>query len=107
MPTFYRVVGVNPPERQHFTSNKARGKPPRGPERDDPELWEGLSVYNNEEAARIQAKRIPSLGSYLARLAIPTDSPISYKQTLTNPAHYTIWGDPEELLAIIEEIIDV
>jgi hypothetical protein len=104
---FYRIVKTDPPTPLDFTSNKALGKAPRGPERDDPALWEGLSMYNSEAAARQQARRIPKLGAYLARLSVAGVETVRYGQTLSNPAHHTVWGEPNVLIGCITDVIAV
>lgn len=107
MPTFYRIVKTAPPTVRDFTSNRALGKPPRGPERDDPTIWSGLSMYGDEGTARAQARRIPRLGAFLARLDVPHDGPIRCRQTGSNPAHYTVWGEPDDLLSVVVAVLPV
>jgi len=107
VPTFYRIVKSDPPNVQDFTSNKAQGKAPRGIERDEPSIWAGLSMYDRENEARGQARRIPKLGSFLARLEITESDSIQVRQTGGNPAHHTIWGDPQQLLTCVVAVLAV
>jgi hypothetical protein len=43
----------------------------------------------------------------LAQLDVPDDGPIRFRQTGSNPAHHTVWGEPGDLLARIVAILPV
>lgn len=101
MPTLYRIIKTASPTVTDFTSNQALGRPPRGIERVDPSIWSGLSMHNSQDASRAQARRIPNLGAYIARLDFTADSGIQFRQTGSDPAHHTVWGEPAELLACV------
>lgn len=96
---FYRVVRTDPARARDFTSNRALGKPPRGPELDDPRLHDGLSVSDSLENLRSKARALGMRG-YLARLAIPAGAPIRAEKTL-GPHHWTLWGAPNAFLACV------
>jgi hypothetical protein len=64
-------------------------------------------MYDREDQAREQARRIPKLGGFLARLEITEGDSIQVRQTGNNPAHHTIWGDPDELLSCIVAVLVV
>lgn len=87
---FYRFVGSNPPKLRDFQSNQEKGLPRRGPERDNPRLWSGVSVWNSPEPIRALAIRHGWRG-YIARLEIPDDPAITIEQTFS-PGHYTAWA---------------
>jgi hypothetical protein len=96
---FYRIVKADPPTRRDFTSRREKGLPPRGPELTRPQLWSGISVFDTPERARDVVRRTRMRG-LLARLEIPDDAPIRLRKTLGS-GHYTLWGDPEQLLGYV------
>ncbi len=99
---FYRVVTHNPPTRFDFLSAAARGRSMR---RSTPpelaRLWNGLSISSTIEMARYTALRFPRSGSFIATIEILDDGRFQIEQTTDTPTHYTIWGDPDELLATV------
>ena len=103
---FYRIVKTDPPTVADFLSNAARGRPLRGPEVGRPELHTGLSMYDSEVAARATAGRFPFLGAYLATVRISADDPVRVEQTL-GEGHYTVWGAPDVLLALVVAVVPV
>lgn len=99
---FYRVVATDPPTRRDFQSHRDLGIPLRNP--DDQELWRGVSVQATEQQARKRA-RLPSFGRYVAELLILDDRAIASRRTGRQPGHYTLWGDPNDLLACVVRTI--
>jgi hypothetical protein len=97
---FYRIVGTNPPGEIDFSSNKAKGLPPRGPELVDPELHDDISVWDSREGAVRTVRRYPKIGAFIAELVIPDDATVRFRQT-GDPGHYSIWAEPQDLLALV------
>ena len=97
---------MNPPTEADFQSNAARSRAPRGVELTQPELWTGLSVFDTEARARARAQQFPQLGTYIAALRITSVDPVTVKQTLGS-GHYTIWGRPEIILALVSNVVPV
>ena len=102
----YRIVLTIPPTLADFMSFAARGLRPRRPDPEVERLWDGLSMYDTEERARQKARQLPYLGTYLARVAIPTAA-IRIERTLASPGHYTVWGKPSDLLGWVTEVVPV
>lgn len=102
----YRIVLTNPPTVADFLSNGAQGLQPRGVALRQPELWSGLLMFDTLERSRAQARRFPGLGQYIAAIRIPVDAAITARKTL-GEGHYTVWGDPETLLAAVSDLCPV
>ncbi len=103
---FYRIVLTDPPTVADFESRQAKGLPPRGAELRRPELYRGLSLYATEVQAGETARRFPALGNFIAAVAIPVNGPFRVEQTL-RPGHYTLWGEPEDLLAAVVATVPI
>jgi len=98
----YRIVKANPPSVRDFWSQVAKQRSPMRPLPPHLErLWDGISVYDSEERARTQARRHPRLGRFIAALLIPERSSLRWEQTTNDPEHFTIWGDPTDILACL------
>lgn len=95
--TLYRIVLVNPPTVDDFTSNVAKGRPipPLLPSNLH-WLWDGLSVYDSAAAAESLAIRSPALGMFVVEMRLP-DNRFRLLRTTRAKGHYTVWGEPEEL----------
>jgi hypothetical protein len=93
---FYRIVQTDPPTANDFLSNQGKGLPQRAGE--SAEIWSGLSHYETAELARKTALRYPQIGRFIAMVRVTDDSGFRVEQTF-RAGHYTIWGDPEALLA--------
>jgi hypothetical protein len=104
---FYRIVRSNPPTLRDFLSQAALGIPSR---RRDPEalrLRRGISVYATEAQARRKARGMGTLGDYIARIELPTASPVIFERTTESNGHYTLWGDPEAIMACAAAVVPV
>jgi hypothetical protein len=102
---FYRIVEADPPDSSDFWSHLTKQRRPQRPlpahlER----LWDGISVYDSEHRARVQAARHPRLGRFIAQLRIPPGSPVRWEQTTSDPSHYTLWGDPIVIQSCVVEV---
>lgn len=102
--SFYRVVRSNPPTRQDFLSHEALGIPLRNEQQR--ELWSGVSCQATEQQARRTA-RLPGFGSFIARVELAEGGSIKWQRTGPKAGHHTLWGDPDELLANVVEVVPV
>jgi hypothetical protein len=104
---FYRIVTADPPTLADFTSNEERGVPPR---RRDPEalrLWSGISVFEAEQQTRLQAMLFPRLGQYIAALRVGEGGAIRIERTTRTEGHFTLWGEPADLLACVLSVVAI
>jgi hypothetical protein len=105
--TFFRVIRRITPVRRDFLSNTAKRRPlpPNNPEA--ARLWDAVSVYDTEAAARRQARRTPGMGAFIAELRIPATVPVGWEKTLRDRHHYSLWGDADTLLNIVLRVTPV
>lgn len=97
------MVRTNPPTEADFMSAAARGRPSPGyPE--TARLWDGISMYRTLAQARRRARTAPSLGSFIAEVTIPTESPARVERTL-GPGHFTVWAAPANLLGWVVSVV--
>jgi hypothetical protein len=104
--TLVRVVHSNPPMLADFTSPAASGEEFVHPDPSRRRLWDGLSFHATEAQARRNARRFRSHGDYLAIVRVEDGAPIRVERTL-GPGHYTVWGDPAEILARVVAVLPV
>jgi hypothetical protein len=100
---FYRIIQSSTATREDFLSPRALGRPVPN----DPvlaALWDGVSVQNTLAQARRKSRVSPRLGSYVAILRVSSDGPIRFRRSL-GPGHYTLWGEPDVLLAAVIDVI--
>jgi hypothetical protein len=101
----FHIVERDPLTRDDFLSNEAKGRVPRRPlTPEEQELWRGISAYESWALARRKAGRSPWLGAYVAELRIPPESSIRLRRTTSSRGHWTLWGDPDELLACVVSV---
>lgn len=101
---FFRIVRSDPPTLDDFRSHAARGRVLRpGADAETGRLWSGVSVYATEAQGRRHAKSSPMLGTYLAELEISEPGTIQCERT-GGHGHYTLWGEPAELLRCVIRI---
>jgi hypothetical protein len=107
VPYFYRIIRGPHLRREQFLSDREAGIP----RPDNPELiarWEGFSVFATEAQARRMIRKRPNLGDHLAELDIGPDANARVKRTGRNsPGHHTVYGDPDELLLLVQRVIPV
>jgi len=102
---YFRIAKSDPPTVDDFVSNAAQGK--RIPAHLPPDLhwlWGGISVYSSLDFAVRTAARSPRLGRFLATLDFDLSASVRWKQTTPNIWHYTVWGEPEELLKCVVNV---
>jgi hypothetical protein len=106
-PVFYRIVSSNPPRQDDFLSQLSLGRTPRRATPHVLRLWDGISVYETEGQARDLARDSPHLGGYIAAVRIPEGGAIRYERATGRRGHCTLWGKPEDLLALVVSIVAV
>ena len=100
----YRVVETNPPKRHDFLSRDALGMRPRHPTAKALRLWTGLSTNRTYEQASQLVTASPWLGEYIAELRVPADGTFRYELDNGRNGHCTLWGDPDELHALVVSV---
>ena len=100
----YRVTKSDPPTIRDFLSFRELGIPLRHRTAKGLRLWDGLSVYREQEQAATRARRTPGLGQYVAELRIPMDGRFRLELDNGEDGHCTIWGEPEALLALVVSV---
>ncbi len=107
----YRVVRTNPSTADDFLSqydlHLRRSAASRRPPPTDPRLlriWDGISMSATRLHAEQQQARFPRLGSYIAVLDLPMVRFRMERSTAT-PGHFTVWGDPKDLLQCVREVL--
>lgn len=95
---FYRIVERNPPTREDFIPKPPRSMP-RNPEK--ARLFSGLSFYDSFELALRTAREHPRLGAYIVAVVVEDDGLIQYERTTQSAGHYTLWGNPDDLLRCV------
>ena len=97
----FRLLGFRPDARlRDFESNSAKGRP-RGPDETYAEYL-GVSVFGSEELAVANAAKSPK---HVAAVLLPDSEGFSIARTYPEiEGHFTIWGDPERLVANVERI---
>lgn len=97
----FRLLGYRPePQVRDFQSNLAKDRP-RGP--DEPYVdYLGVSVFSSETSAVENGIRWPK---HVAAVLLPDHEGFSIARTYPEIyGHYTVWGDPERLLANVERV---
>jgi len=94
----YRTIGRSEPRDWDFKSDRDKGRP-RAPAQDYVD-YVGLSVFRTQQAALDNAVRFPKM---VARVYLEEGCGFMIARTLADVEdHYTLWGDPDELLARVE-----
>jgi hypothetical protein len=60
-------------------------------------LWDGLSAWDREDIARATALAFPRTGGFIVALDVAEGGLIRVEKT-RGPGHYTVWGEPPNLL---------
>ena len=106
--TFYRILAGASATRGDFLSHEALGRPLRRATSETRRTYDGVSIFETANQARAVVKRAARyrlLGTHIAAVTIPEDSPIRVRRTfLDQPGHYTVWGDPDDLLRCVTRI---
>lgn len=107
LPVLYRLIRAEAAREEDFYSMMLLGiRKPVLYERDHPEIWAGLSMFNAESEARRRAQRFRKLGRWIARiegldpewviLSLPDES-----------GHHTVWGRPRLFLEAVTSVTTV
>lgn len=100
---FFRIVRNQPPSIDDFRSARELGVP--RPAIHIAEWDRGISIYDDLEYALRRALRNRSgLGRFVARLIVPADGSVEFAKTFGRH-HYTVYGDPGDLIALVREPI--
>lgn len=106
--TLYRIVLTDPPTVRDMKSHAALGKIPPQPDPATQRLMTGISVYNTEQQARRKASGIPwREEAFIAELRLPDNGSIRIERTLKSSGHYTIWGNPRDILDCVSPVSGV
>lgn len=72
-------------------------------------LAEGVSVMETLQQARKRARQVRSLRGkrFVAEVVIPEGSAITFERTTKTPGHYTLRGDPGEMLRCVVSVFPV
>ena len=72
-------------------------------------LAQGVSVMATLAQARKRARQVPSLRGkrFIAEVRIPDGSAITFARTTKTPGHYTLWGDPDDMLQCVVSVVPV
>jgi len=101
----FRFVRGETPTLDDFQSQGARGKQMRFNRHDSDAVrrWNaGVSVYDDfEHASRLAAD---AGFEWIATLTLRVPTSYEVSQYGRDPRHYTIFGDPEELMALVSEV---
>lgn len=91
---------------EDFKSYAELGIPVRDPDNEGV-LWQaqGISMFDTEEGARKKARRIRSLGGYIAMIEFPAGD-FQHERT-GGRGHYTIWARSEDLLVKVVAVTPV
>ena len=98
---FYRATKQAEARRADFLSRMAQGRATATSDAEVRRLEDGVSVYDDLEHLRGKARAIRGLGRWIATLDIPDDAGIPIEKTLDDPHHFTLWGEPDELLRFV------
>ncbi len=56
--------------------------------------------------ARRKARAFPAIGAFIAEVEIPEDARVVIERT-RGAGHYTVWGNPSELLAHVISVVRI
>jgi hypothetical protein len=98
---FYRIIRGAEPVLDDFRSAQALGKPLRN--RKLIRQWSrGISVYDDLNHAIGQVRLYQfKLGHRIVMLRIPASAAIECEQWTTDLHHYTLYGEPKQLLRLV------
>ncbi len=104
LPTLYRLVVAEEAQLSDFDSWMVRGqRKPFQVERDHPDKWAGLSVYDTEASARKLARTLKKLPRYIAKME-NLDPDWIVVGPPGSDRHCDAWGSPQHFLAAVTAI---
>lgn len=99
----YRIVRSNPPTLQDVMSNRTLGREPLRPDPEVLRLWDGISVFDSARGARRQARQAPWRGNgFIATLVLQPE--IFRLEKTRGVGHFTLWGEPHDILACVRKV---
>lgn len=99
----YRIVRTNPPTASDAASIEALGRHPRGRDPEVMKLWKGISLFDSFQRAKSQAQRRPWHGdAFIATLELPTGA--FQVESTRSRGHFTLWGDPHDILHFVQHV---
>ncbi len=101
---FYRVVSSDPAPRDEFRANRERGVPPTRPERLDPEIYDGISVWDTLGAAGALARTMKR--SHVAQICLamlPQGERVLVRKTFS-PGHFTLIRNADVLSKCVMQV---
>lgn len=102
MRTYFRIVQGEEPRVEDFWSLRDQGKALSDPAIER-EWAEGISVFDDFDRACAVSRRYGfSHGLYMVAVVIPSDTDIEIRKTFRDRHHYTIYAEPERVLALAE-----
>lgn len=107
--TLFRIVQTDPPSLDDFVSNAAKGRvPPRSLTPARLRHRDGLSVFDAPDHGQQLARVRPTLGRYVATLRVPEGALVHSERTHPDtPGHFTVWGDPADMLNLVTQVVPV
>src|SRR5438067_2493507 len=99
--TLHRITRDDPPTDRDFTSKAALGLLDPDADAETRRLESGLSMYRTLAQARRKARAFPFLGRFVATVRIPTGQSFVTERTTASAGHFTVWGNPQALLAYV------
>jgi len=102
--SFYRIVKTEAPTAADFLSKPAVAQELLDKRPELARILTGISVFDGIELARKKALRFPMLGEFLAEISVTETPPLHFERTTTSRGHYTLWGDPEQLLELVVRV---
>lgn len=108
---FFRIVRSDPPTVVDFMSNASRGKPRQEAKGETEAQWRGISVFDTEHQARLNALAFQRrgqllLGDYIAEIQLPAEAPFQVEKT-RSVGHYTLWANAELLHRHVVRVVPV
>jgi len=102
----YRIIESRQPRQRDFWSPERRGTALRNP--DLRYMYDGVSMFGTLAAAAIKAATFPYLGQWIAEIDLTRSGNLRVEQTgRRRERHYTVWGDPDELLRCVVRVFSV
>jgi hypothetical protein len=101
--TLFHLVTSMHPQLDDFRSMLGQGQFPKY-RLDQPETYRqaaGVSCYATADQARDLARRVPALGSFVARVFIPDDACAIEVARTGRGGHHTVWASPSYFLSRI------
>lgn len=87
-------------------SNYELGRQARGPEIVAAIIHMALSMFDTLEQTEQLARALPRIGGYIAAFELVDERGVCVART-GRAGHWSVWGRPDQLLACLDEIVEV